>query len=253
MDYPEVNHLYKYCAYNTNSLSILINKKIWVAKPDSFNDPFDCNIKINPKDFDVEAFKKYLYMTGRITKKLPWKNCIKPFEEFLKKDVKNFGVFSMSQINDNILMWSHYADQHKGFCIEFDRLPNNLLGDFEITQPVNYSCDYPKLVFFDSSGKQDLSIFKKTLFYKAKDWAYEKEWRLIYDEGDREETMPANISSIIFGLRMSIEHKRAIQDILADRPDIIRYKQAIEAEYQFLIKNCRFVKKLKFIVILEKN
>lgn len=44
MEYPEVKHLYKYYAYNENSLSVLINKKIWLAKPKSFNDPFDSDI-----------------------------------------------------------------------------------------------------------------------------------------------------------------------------------------------------------------
>ncbi len=49
MKYPQVKHLYKYYAYNENSLAVLINKKIWVAKPESFNDPFDCDIDFNPR------------------------------------------------------------------------------------------------------------------------------------------------------------------------------------------------------------
>ena len=45
----------------------------------------------------------------------------------MEKDINNFGAFSMSQLKDNILMWSHYANQHKGFCIEFVRNNSNLL------------------------------------------------------------------------------------------------------------------------------
>ena len=48
MEYPEVIHLYKYYAYNENSLSVLINKEIWVSNPESFNDPFDSKIYIVP-------------------------------------------------------------------------------------------------------------------------------------------------------------------------------------------------------------
>ncbi|MBV9575704.1 MAG: DUF2971 domain-containing protein [Gammaproteobacteria bacterium] len=29
------------------------------------------------------------------------------------------GILSLSSCNDSILMWSHYADFHKGFCIGF--------------------------------------------------------------------------------------------------------------------------------------
>lgn len=236
MKYPKVNHLYKYCPYNTNSLSILINKKIWVSKPYSFNDPFDCNIKFK-SEINSEAFRKYLDRKGRKTGNLhrDYEIFMEGLKEFRNKDVKNFGVFSMSQIKDNILMWSHYADQHKGFCIEFNRLPNNDLGDFKKTQPVNYYCDYPEVDLLDSNGNIDRSIRKKMLFSKAKDWAYEKEWRLTYPEGDKKETLPAGISSIIFGLRMLDEHDNTIRNILADQPGI-RYQKAIEVEYQFRLK-----------------
>lgn len=141
----------------------------------------------------------------------------------------------MSRIKDNILMWSHYADQHKGFCIEFNRSPDNDLGNIKMTQPVKYYYDYPDVNPLDSDGNIDESIHKKMLFSKAKDWAYEKEWRLTYEEGDKEEPMPGDITSIIFGLRMPDEHKNYIRKILVDQPDI-RYQEAIEVEYQFRLK-----------------
>jgi Protein of unknown function (DUF2971) len=235
MEYPEVNQLYKYCAYNTNSLSILINKKIWVAKPASLNDPFDCKIKFK-LEINSEAFSKYLNRTDRSTG-----NRQKDYENFLKglqmttEDISNFGVFSMSQIEDNILMWSHYANHHKGFCIGFVRKNDNLFGDIARTQPVEYDYNYPEAYPLDENGNYDEAIFKKMLFTKAKDWEYEKEWRLIYNEGDKEEPLLADISSIIFGLRMSEGHKDTIRKILADKPNI-RYQQAIDIEYQFRLK-----------------
>jgi hypothetical protein len=236
MEYPQINHLYKYCPYNTNSLSILINKKIWVAKPYTFNDPFDCKIRFK-SEINSEAFRKYLERTGRKTGNIygDYEMFQEGLNEFRDIDVQNLGVFSMSQIRDNILMWSHYADQHKGFCIEFKRLPNNDLGDFEKTLPVNYYCEYPEMAPFDSNGNIDINIRKKMLFSKAKDWAYEKEWRLTYPEGDKKEMLPADISSIIFGLRMPDGDKNTIRNILADQPGM-RYQKAIEVEYQFRLK-----------------
>jgi hypothetical protein len=72
------------------------------------------------------------------------------------------------------------------------------------------------------------------LFIKVKDWGYEKEWRLTYDEGNKEEPLPGDISSIIFGLRMPDEHKNTIKNILADQPGI-RYQQVREVKYQFRV------------------
>ena len=231
MEYPLVTHLYKYRGYNTNSLSILINKKIWLATPETFNDPFDCNIKFK-SEINPEVFSKYLEQTGIDT---DYNTFLEGLNEFRNKDIKKLGVFSMSQINDNILMWSHYANQHEGFCIEFVRSSNNLLGDIEVTRPVDYHFNYPEVESLDLDGNIDPSIFRKMLFIKAKDWSYEKEWRLTYDEGNTEEQLPADISSIIFGLRMPEEHKNTIRTILADQPNI-RFQQATEEEYRFRLK-----------------
>lgn len=237
MEYPKVTHLYKYCAYNTNSLAILINKRIWIAKPESLNDPFDCKIIFTLPDITSDAVGNYLKRTGRSTgnRQKDYETLIKGIQEFMEKDISNFGVFSMSQINDDILMWSHYANQHEGFCIGFVRKKDNLLGDIKKTQPVAYDCNYPKVEPLDESGNYDHSIFTKMLFTKAKNWRYEKEWRLVYDEGGKEEPLPADISSIIFGLRMSDEHKATIRKILADQPSI-HYQQATKEKYSFCLK-----------------
>ena len=237
MKYPQVNHLYKYCAYNTNSLAILINNKIWAAKPESLNDPFDCKIKFTPPEINSDAFSKYLKRTGRSTgnRQSDYETFLKGLQECREIDINQFGVFSMSQINDNILMWSHYANQHKGFCIGFVRKIDNLLGDIDKTQPVKYDCNYREVNPLDNNGNYDLSIFTKMLFKKAENWKYEKEWRLVYDEGDMEEDLPASISSIIFGLRMPEEQKATIRNILAGQSNI-QYQQAREVEYQFRLE-----------------
>jgi len=146
MEYPRVKYLYKYRAYNANSLSILINRKIWLARPESFNDPFDCNIKFK-SEINSAAFSMYLDRTGRTSgnTSIDHEIFLKGLEAFRTEDIAKFGVFSMSQKKDNILMWSHYADQHHGFCIEFVRSPDNLLGDIERTRPVDYHRDYPEV------------------------------------------------------------------------------------------------------------
>lgn len=233
MEYPQVINLYKYCAFNTNSLSILINKKIWVSKPDSLNDPFDCKIRFKPA-LNAEAERKYLDKRG-ITGDDPRAYQIqKRLREFEDVDIQNLGVFCLSELNDNILMWSHYADQHRGFCIEFVRSSGNWIGNFETTKPINY-CNYPEVDPFDSDGNIDASIHRKMLLTKAEDWKYENEWRLTYPQGDKEESLPGEISSIIFGLRMPDADKNTIRNILADQPDI-RYRQVAKVECQFRVK-----------------
>lgn len=57
MIYPEIKKLYKYQSYNVNSISGLIHKTIWAAKPTTFNDPFDCAVSLYPELDGVTLIK----------------------------------------------------------------------------------------------------------------------------------------------------------------------------------------------------
>ncbi len=235
MKYPQVTHLYKYCTYNTNSLSILINRKIWVAKPESFNDPFDCLNKFNTVIND-ESLRKFIKRN-----KIEVKNYSSYKQGFIKQLKKtedeldsDIGVFSMSSVGHNSLMWSHYADEHRGFCIEFVRKPGNNLGNFEMTKPVEYKRNFPKINILDSDGCMNKYVHQKKYFVKDEDWKYEKEWRLTSLKGNKAEDLPSDISSVIFGLKIPQEHRDTIQNILSGQG--ISYKEAVKAEHQFKIK-----------------
>ena len=253
MEYPKITHLYKYYSYNSNSLSVLINKKVWFSKPISLNDPFDLGIDfindITSKDFSymIETCKNQPFVStqrkqeldriGALEKKSPDPVALtESWEEANKKlrdDLKNSGVFCMSELNDNILMWSHYADNHRGFCIEFVRKPDNLLGDIEATNPVIYNCYFPTPAPFSDEGRN--KCFDDLFLTKYKDWAYEKEWRLVNEKGDILLPFPGDISAIIFGLEMSPIHKDTIRNIFSDNPNII-FKQAEKIPNSFKLK-----------------
>lgn len=47
------------------------------------------------------------------------KNTLKPVLPQIKQIINNnFAITCFSETPDNILMWSHYADKHSGFCVE---------------------------------------------------------------------------------------------------------------------------------------
>jgi len=68
-------------------------------------------------------------------------------------------------------MWGHYADHHRGICLEF----NARTSDFCQAIQVNYSAEYPQFSLADGT---DLSPFHS----KSADWSYEQEYRLIAQE-----------------------------------------------------------------------
>lgn len=87
-----------------------------------------------------------------------------------------YGIISLTEAKDNLLMWSHYADQHKGMVVEFDishpffcslHSENDLTGN---THRVMYRKER-----LNELGDYLLEPY----FHKSDEWAYEKEHRLL--------------------------------------------------------------------------
>lgn len=112
--------------------------------------------------------------------------------EALKDYMSLHGIISLTTSNENITMWSHYADKHKGVVIELlvdenapEKLFINSTGpntppfnyqDF-IFQPINYS---DKRGSFDISKVSSLDTVKEHYYFtKAEQWKTEDEYRFI--------------------------------------------------------------------------
>jgi len=223
---------------------MLRDKDIWYAKPATFNDPFDMRMK--PRKTEPAEYRTFLQWFGekrglRGAKLLEYVNScfvggrIKPeqlkrmeeAEASADEMISNVGVLSLSTRNDSILMWSHYAGEHKGFCLEFSDMADNEHGQRAIQ--VKYSKDFP--VF--SSIEVINGTFGRELFLtKYDDWSYENEWRIINNTGNISLPFPGRLSSVIFGLNMAEDDKTRIKEILRDDKDVT-YKQAVRTESQF--------------------
>lgn len=81
----------------------------------------------------------------------------------------------------NILMWSHYADGLKGFCLKFNKkkLEQSLkalnVGAKLTHNPIKYDVDVHKVD--QRSYKSALVEYMKALYVKHPSWAYEAEYR----------------------------------------------------------------------------
>lgn len=88
------------------------------------------------------------------------------------------GILSLSTEWNNLLLWSHYGDQHKGFCIglNFERLKKYFNhGDYN---HVNYpeNDNYPKIHPLANSYEES---YYPRVFTKSKVWKYESEFRFV--------------------------------------------------------------------------
>mgnify|MGYP003676340942 CR=1 FL=1 len=116
----------------------------------SLNDPFEHSMKIGEYEYAIQP-----ELCNNATK-----------------------FVSLSRNNTNILMWSHYADSHKGFCIGFDRKNNY----FKAAESVRYRRYRSNLNGANVDSTTPNSITKMVALEKAIDWAYEEEERLFLDD-----------------------------------------------------------------------
>ncbi len=190
--------LYKYFAYNENSLSCLLNYEVWASKPTEFNDPFDSLLTIEFNDKKIE----------------------KEFKDYTQSKA----VSCFSKKMDSILMWSHYAESHKGFCIGID---SPELENSDLLSYVNYSedfleVDHKAFLYSNKKGKINKE-WERILTQKYIDWKYEEEVRLIlhFDnpqaKGKCFSLPEGSIKEIYFGCKMNDKNKSNIRKIMADR------------------------------------
>lgn len=201
---------YKYRCVNDYSISSLQNDTLWMSRPCDFNDPFDSVLKEDTKCLEIlyDAMVNCNIITSEQRDELNEIFSLLGIQR-LQKTVL---VGCLSESNDSILMWSHYADSHKGFCIGyignevFDYNKNNLF-------PVFYSEANPQIsdsaLGFDNAGLY-------AILRKDKQWKYEKEWRIIIETkqvNGGENLLLPKAKAIYLGARMNMEDKKHVISI----------------------------------------
>jgi Protein of unknown function (DUF2971) len=130
------------------------------------------------------------------------------------------GVCCLSRRWDSVLMWSHYADQHRGLCIEYDASP---LAEAEIYR-VNYdtareipaSVLYRLFITVDESVRPQVD--RAALLTKSREWRYEREVRVLSRLGP--EDSPFTLKGVIFGMHCPYTTQFVIAKSLEQRADL---------------------------------
>ncbi|WP_044412851.1 DUF2971 domain-containing protein [Thiomicrospira microaerophila] len=205
--------LYKYLPLDDkndkgfDSLKIFTDKTLWYSSPLDFNDPFDCKpiMKVpSLKDMKREngdLFKQVAVNLGvKGVKKLDsdrrsyigLKNNVES-GKFLRDLTGKVGVTCFSETPKEILMWSHYANNHKGFVVEFEVIPSRYeeclksISEKELfdcmiynllAQPVKYTQERPVLKPY-IKGMKEGELVERLLHSKSSIWQYEREHRIV--------------------------------------------------------------------------
>lgn len=230
---------YSFRSVSEYSLADLRNNTVSLSSVSTFNDPVDSSFfpwidkQLREKSADdarkiyleamKEAFGKYRARCFVATRPLPlnWKEAKAPRESF-----ENVPPYC------NTLMWAHYSNYHKGFCVEYN-IPSDVAGVDVRTKrvvamrPINYVDNMPY--------KQELS-FEEAFLTKSKRWEYEHEVRMIYFKQGDNSANPVvslgtdyekSIRAVYIGMRCHKEHEAEILDIMRAHPSIPVYRMKV--------------------------
>lgn len=170
--------------------NLILHNEVWLSSRLDFNDPYDAYpafdkdvVRLrNCIDNDLRSRGFSFSERRKILEKL--------IVEFFRSDARGWngyhralheldshtGIFCLTENVREMLMWAHYANSHKGFCLVID--PYEDLDFLVHLNPVKYS-DQRQMV---SCAFRDPEDVDKVYFHKALCWAYEKEWRFVSRE-----------------------------------------------------------------------
>lgn len=264
--------IYKYVSID-GAKSILKNNSIKLTPPNEFNDPFELlgekiigfdlnsaknavkqlpiddiiNSLNHPEEYKsiLRAANKAHIVPENIRKNITSEDSALEYLKFIVDALsKSIGIVCLTKNNKNVLMWSHYADQHKGAVIGFDgnKLSNKIFK-------VNYGLSRVKIKYGQLNNPENvLPLFLR----KSIDWEYEDEYRCFYDlnscikikNDDSKsgflylQSLPDGaIEEIVFGCRVSQEDKDSLLQIINEKynAENIRLRQASIHNTEFSI------------------
>lgn len=201
MPYPtaverQLDFLYHWQPTNLERLEATLRKgTIYCSKPSDFNDPWDCRPFFNTDllddpqerqrhiDWVVDICRRGGCMSNDdIAKMAPQLENRDLLDEKIREITNGmqeavmdrYRVYCMCPDAKNQLMWAHYADSHRGICLEFNVKNEVICGALE----VQYFSAFPVTRAYSNDLKENLL----PLLAKSDAWQYENEFRLIAQE-----------------------------------------------------------------------
>jgi hypothetical protein len=137
------------------------------------------------------------------------------------------GILSLSEVPDDILMWAHYADNHRGMLFGFDE-HHEFFNRRRSTNDEFFHLR--RVVYGDPGPAASLSAVDGDAFLVSKggQWAYEREWRMLAPlKGATRSVSLADdvvylfdfpgqaMRSVTLGARATAELESAVKDLCA--------------------------------------
>lgn len=226
-------------AYALENLEKLVmESRLRVSRPTDFNDPFDCRALFSTNGASSEALA--VFLENRLLARAPERptRLLAELNDAAQPDPAGYArlMLHLAQESmtrylervrmvcfcepgmrgepDNLLLWSYYADGHRGMCLVFDSTV--LMSKAKAClRKVAYRTQYPSLLEYSAGDWERLHDL--VLFSKSKQWEHELEWRLVVDARFADDgciLLPTrSLVAIVLGTRMPEGDREAVHHL----------------------------------------
>jgi len=233
-------------------IDVLKNGLIRFTQPAALNDPFE----VRPNLRKLRRFFENLHRNAEGV--IPTADDLRGTQQAISdtfgrmnEDNSSELVFlSLSKKRNNLLMWSHYCDCHRGFVIGFEAanpfFANSTNGVKSVLRAVTYSRYRPVMPAPD----QDPETFLRkntNVLTKSHHWKYEEELRMCANPRSANDVQPGpggqpiylftfpqeSLAEVILGYRMPSEARKTIASVVREKYQNAKlYQTALnESEY----------------------
>lgn len=205
----------------------LLKHQLWLSSPRYFNDPYDCELVMGRTIIEAPFYRRITFKVvqenfpecyaaakargldstreilelvncyfkkdtpGKIegdNEKLSLDHFIENiYNAFNMGSIGGLKVLCFSEAYNLSIMWSHYADNHRGFCIGYDFISDTRTRTggkgvplYPNIWPVIYQ--HQRVDFGELCKQGKIGSVTNAALFKSLDWKYEKEWRLIWSD-----------------------------------------------------------------------
>lgn len=234
---------FKYRFINKNLIDSLVSGSLYFALPSNLNDPFDCQIDIK-KSASFAASK----VSGMKREILQIISTLDKFGDEIQRRMTKIGVCSFSLNMEESLLWSHYADEHRGVCLMYEftenfflEEANGIIGTCAIEYGENPLSDWlieniPDQIEDDFYDHFTTELLKRVLIVKAEGWRYENECRIIRQNAGPFPIPMECLKQVCFGMHTTEADMQLIRKIVDKAGYTVDYCQICKRESDFGIK-----------------
>lgn len=247
---PRPPRIYKYEGLTDQTLRNLKSQTIYFGSPRNFNDPYDCALTPHVKiisDDEIESLRHHYLSKERLTtaQRQEFETASKEAMRaiFLRsanaviKDARDTflnssGVTCFSEVNDDLLMWSHYGGRYKGICLEF----RTDIDPFDRVIQVRYLPKLPEISIHSMLVTNEFNPVEELFCTKSQSWAYEREWRAFHKvAGTKYVYRSEALTGVYFGPDIDIESLEIVCLVLAGQNESVKFYRGSRSDTEFKV------------------